>query len=167
MKVVTEIMTHHKMTIVFFSWIHVFPKFLIWLTSYFQCTFSSPWENDCPYNKKQGLMSMPFPLGWCDQSTHSSHGPNVEKRPLYYPYWQICVPGFKRECKAVLELKLLPAGPLPSFLPHHVWQECQSNRQDKFLKKQVLIIQVSRKTGGVTTDTWALCFPSWLLLESF
>ncbi len=77
-------MTHWKNWQIFLlTWEHhVFPEFVKWLITYFQHTCRSPMESDFPYNKKQGLMSMPFPLGWCDHSTHSSHGPNVEKRPF-------------------------------------------------------------------------------------
>lgn len=143
---------------------HVFPEFVKWLITYFQHTCRSPMESDCPYNKKQGLMSMPFPLGWCDHSTHSSHGPNVEKRPFTIHIGRFVFQDLSESVKLFWNWNSYQGPFLPS-------SSCMTgmpdNREDKFLKKQVLIIQVSRKTGGVTTDTWALCFPSWLLLESF
>jgi hypothetical protein len=37
-----------------------FPEFLTWLFAYFQPTCRSPMESDCPYNKKQGLVSVAF-----------------------------------------------------------------------------------------------------------
>jgi hypothetical protein len=56
------------MTIVFFSWEHVFLEFSIWRTSYFQCILNSPWENDYPYNKETKPYDSGFQLGLSDQT---------------------------------------------------------------------------------------------------
>jgi hypothetical protein len=39
---------------------YVFPEFLTWLITYFQCTCSYPMVTDCPRTKKQGRMSVAF-----------------------------------------------------------------------------------------------------------
>jgi hypothetical protein len=102
--------------IVLLTWEHhVFPEFLKWLITYFQQTCRSPVESDCPYNKKQGLMSMSFPLGWCDHSTHSSHGPNVEKRPFTIRIGRFVFQDFSQSVKLFWNWNSYQ-GPVPSFL---------------------------------------------------
>jgi hypothetical protein len=46
---VSQTVNHHAVTnLSLLSWKHVFPKFLAWLITYFQCTCTSPMERTVP-----------------------------------------------------------------------------------------------------------------------
>ncbi len=67
-------MIHHIMTIVFFSLKHVFPKFLTWLTTYFQHTCNFQMKRNCPCSERQGPMSMAFGrLLWLQHSNRKEN----------------------------------------------------------------------------------------------
>jgi hypothetical protein len=50
----------------FFSWEHVFQKFLTWLITYFQLSCSSLMESNSPLQQKVTPYFSGFPLGCCD-----------------------------------------------------------------------------------------------------
>jgi hypothetical protein len=83
-------MIHLRMESVHFSWKHVFPEFLTWLITDFQCSCSFPMERNFPDDKNKALCQwLSIRMLWSQHNVCNCDHSSLMERDPYYLDWSV------------------------------------------------------------------------------